>query len=224
MSETVIVPDAINLAWMILELDELWSFVTKKTSQAWIWIALCQESRQVVAYAIGDRSQNTCRRLWDAIPLGYRLCYCFTDFWAAYQAVIPEEQHTAAGKETGKTAHVERWNNTLRQRLARFVRKTLSFSKSLVMHEACLKLFLHRHNRERAITLMPTTHLQFSSGRGQVKNTAHPLDVRPQKRRHDYPGSKPTTSVGKENPGTQTLSQHHTGRGEDYSEKDDEHP
>lgn len=57
-------------------------------------------------------------------------------FWGAYQAVIPEEQHTAAGKETGETAHVERWNNTLRQRLARFVRKTLSFSKSLVMHDA----------------------------------------------------------------------------------------
>jgi IS1 family transposase len=64
------------------------------------------------------------------------------------------EQHTAAGKETGETAHVERWNNTLRQRLARFVRKTLSFSKSLLMHEACLRLFLHRYNRERASILM----------------------------------------------------------------------
>jgi IS1 family transposase len=40
-------------------------------------------------------------------------------FWAAYQAAIPEEQHTAVGKETGQTAHVERWKNTLRQRLAR---------------------------------------------------------------------------------------------------------
>jgi hypothetical protein len=28
---------------------------------------------------------------------------------------------------------------------------TLSFSKSLIMHEACLLLFLHRYNRERAI-------------------------------------------------------------------------
>jgi IS1 family transposase len=64
------------------------------------------------------------------------------------------EQHTAAGKETGETAHVERWKNTLRQRLARFVRKTLSFSKSLMMHEACLRLFLHRYNRERASILM----------------------------------------------------------------------
>ncbi|HZS03761.1 MAG TPA: IS1 family transposase, partial [Blastocatellia bacterium] len=35
---------------------------------------------------------------------------------------------------------------TLRQRLARFVRQTLSFSKSDVMHEICLRLFLHRYN------------------------------------------------------------------------------
>ena len=71
----------------------------------------------------------------------------------AYRAVIPEEQHLAVGKETGETAHVERWNNTLRQRLARFVRMTLSFSKSEVMHEACLLLFLHRSNVDRAILL-----------------------------------------------------------------------
>ena len=138
----------------MLELDELWSFVVKKTNQAWIWIARCRKTRQVVAYAIGDRSEQTCRRLWEAIPLAYRAGDCYTDFWAAYQAVIPEEQHSAVGKDSGETAHVERWNNTLRQRLARFVRKTLSFSKSLLMHHACLILFLHRYNRERAIMLM----------------------------------------------------------------------
>ena len=91
--------------------------------------------------------------LWEAIPDNYRAGHCFTDFWATYQAVIPEAQHTAVGKETGETAHVERWNNTLRQRLARFVRMTLSFSKSVGMHEACLLLFLYRYNLDRAILL-----------------------------------------------------------------------
>jgi len=102
---------------------------------------------------LGIGAGKTCQRVWEAIPEGYRQGHCFTDFWAAYAAVIPEEQHTAVGKETGETAHVERWNNTLRQRLARFVRMTLSFSKSLIMHEACLLLFLHRYNTERAILL-----------------------------------------------------------------------
>ena len=68
--------------------------------------------------------------------------------------VLPVGQHTAVGKESGETAHVERWNLTLRQRLARFVWRTLSFSKSSVMHEACLRLFIHRYNGSHAVTLM----------------------------------------------------------------------
>jgi IS1 family transposase len=146
LSETLIEPDPQDSSTATLELDELWSFVTKKTNQAWIWIALCRKTRQVVAYAVGQRDETTCRRLWNAIPLIYRRGICYSDFWSAYAAVIPDDQHVAVGKEAGETAHIERWNNTLRQRLARFVRKTLSFSKSLAMHELCLRLFLHRYN------------------------------------------------------------------------------
>ena len=154
MRETLVQPDANNPEATTLELDELWSFVLQKTNQVWIWIALCRETRQVVARAIGERSQKTCQELWNAIPEMYRAGHCSTDFWSAYQVVIPEKQHMAVGKETGETAHVERWNNTLRQRLSRFVRKTLSFSKSSLMHTACLDLFLHRYNLERAISFM----------------------------------------------------------------------
>jgi insertion element IS1 protein InsB len=154
LSTTLVAPDPEDDASPTLKLDELWSFVLKKVNRVWIWIALCRSTRQVVAYALGDRSKETCQRLWEAIPLLYRKGHCFTDFWAAYQAVIPDEQHEAVGQESGETAHVERWNNTLRQRLARFVRMTLSFSKSRVMHGACLLLFLHRYNRDRAFLLM----------------------------------------------------------------------
>ena len=135
-----------------LELDELWSFVLKKANKRWIWIALCRQTRQVVAFVIGDRSAATCRMLWEKIPESFRRAHCFSDFWEAYQLVIPQKRHTACGKESGETAHVERWNNTLRQRLARFVRKTLSFSKSDAMHEICLFLFLHRYNNELALS------------------------------------------------------------------------
>jgi insertion element IS1 protein InsB len=88
----------------VLEWDERWSFVLKKTNQAWRWIALCRKTRQVVASARGDRSEKTCRRLWEAMPEAYRSGHCSTDFWVAYLAVIPEEPHTAVGKETGETA------------------------------------------------------------------------------------------------------------------------
>ncbi len=153
LTETLAVPDPCDMAAMVLELDELWSFVCKKSNKRWIWIALCRQTRQVVAYVIGDRSEATCQKLWQRVPAAYRSSHCYSDFWEAYNQVIPAEQHTAAGKETGFTAHVERWNNTLRQRLGRFVRKTLSFSKSERMHEICLRLFLHDYNQSVALSL-----------------------------------------------------------------------
>ncbi len=130
----------------VLELDELWSFVLQKSNKRWIWIALCRRTRQVVAYFIGDRSEKSCRKLWKRIPETYKKCCSYSDLWEAYQNVFSSYTHHSVGKESGETSHVERWNNTLRQRLARFVRKTLSFSKSDVYHEAVLKLYLHYYN------------------------------------------------------------------------------
>jgi len=142
LSQTLAQPEAA----VVLELDELWSFVEKKTKVVWVWIAQSRRTGQVVAYALGDRSAATGAQLGAAIPQSYRRGRCYTDSWEAYTGGIPAAHHAAMPKKSGATAHIERWNNTLRQRLARFVRKTLSFSKSLRMHEACLRLFLHRHN------------------------------------------------------------------------------
>ena len=130
----------------MLELDELWSFVLKKDNQQWVWIALCRRTRQIVAHYVGDHSDESCRQLWARVPEQYKQGASYSDFWGAYQRVIDTGRHLSVGKETGQTAHVERWNNTLRQRLARFVRKTLSFSKCEQMHDLVLKLFIHRYN------------------------------------------------------------------------------
>jgi insertion element IS1 protein InsB len=132
----------------ILELDELWSFVFSKENKRWVWLAKARHSAQIVAYALGDRREKTCRLLWQRIPKPYRHALCYTDFWQAYTNVIPTEQPRAVGKDSGQTAHIERRNNTLRQRLARFTRQSLAFSKSDFRHEGCLRLFLHRFNHE----------------------------------------------------------------------------
>jgi len=100
-----------------------------KTTKAWVWIALNRETREVVAYARGDRSKETCQIFWDRISSTYKKAMIFTDCWEAYRAIIPNEQHFPIGKETGETSQVERRNNTLRQHLARFVRKTFSLSQ-----------------------------------------------------------------------------------------------
>ncbi len=130
----------------VLELDELWSFVKRRKDKRWVWLAQCRRTRQIVAYAIGDRSEATCALLWARVPERYKRCLLYTDFWAAYTQVLPKKQHRAGGKGAGETCHIERFNNILRQRLARFVRRTLSFSKTDQMHESCLLLFLHEYN------------------------------------------------------------------------------
>ena len=62
--------------------------------------------------------------MWDSLPPVYRQCaVALTDYWAAYGAVFLSQCHQAVGKETGKTSYVERFNNTLRQRVSRLVRK-----------------------------------------------------------------------------------------------------
>jgi len=130
-----------------LELDELWSFVAHRQNQRWLWAALCRRTRQIVAFVIGNRREQTCRKLWEQIPEAYRRCHSFSDFWEAYRTVFPQETHRSVGKATGQTNHIERWNNTLRQSNARYVRKTLSFSKSDLYHEIVTRFFIVRYNR-----------------------------------------------------------------------------
>ena len=130
----------------VLELDELWSFVRFRKNKRWLWTVMCRRTRQIVAFAIGDRSSTTCRKLWQRIPKQYRRCHSFSDFWEAYQEVFPEETHRSVGKESGQVNHMERWNCTLRQKLARYVRKTLSFSKADHMHHLVTRWFIVDYN------------------------------------------------------------------------------
>ncbi len=130
----------------VLEVDEAWSFVGKKDEKRWLWTVLCRRTRQIIAFVIGDHSEKTCRQLWEAIPEAYRQCQSFSDFWKAYAKVFPKATHQSVGKETGETAHQERWYNTLRQWLGRYTRKTLAFSKTDYHHELVTRWFIIEHN------------------------------------------------------------------------------
>ena len=130
----------------VLELDELWSFVGCRANARWVWIALCRQTRQVVAYFVGDRSAGSARALRERIPPAYRRRTTRSDYWLAYDETFPRRTHRSGGKGAGETCYVERWNCTLRQRLGRFVHKTLSFSKCDRMHEVALRLFVQHYN------------------------------------------------------------------------------
>jgi insertion element IS1 protein InsB len=100
-----------------------------------------------VGIYIGERSQKGAQGLWQSLPALYRQCaISYTDFWEGYNAIFPTSRHRAIGKETGQTSHIERFNCTLRQRVSRLVRKTLSFSKKLENHIGAIWYFVHHYN------------------------------------------------------------------------------
>jgi IS1 family transposase/transposase-like protein len=132
---------------LTLQMDELWSFVDEKGNPQWVWFALDVQTREIVGCPIGDRSSASAQLLWDCLPAVYRQCaVCYTDFWRAYEIVLPRKRHRAVGKQTGQTSYIERFNNTLRQRVARLVRRTLSFSKKLENHIGAIWNFIHHYN------------------------------------------------------------------------------
>jgi insertion element IS1 protein InsB len=58
-------------------------------------------------------TEEDCWRLWSWLPRAYRHCTTFSDFGETYDQVFGHlgADHHSVGKETGQTAHVERWNN-----------------------------------------------------------------------------------------------------------------
>ena len=126
----------------------MWSFVGKKSLKQWIWLAMDVETKEIVGLYVGSRSRKAAKRLWLSLPPIYRQCaVAYTDFWQAYKQTLPSQRHKAVGKETGKTNYIERFNCTMRQRIARLVRKTLSFSKKLENHIGAIWLFIHHYNK-----------------------------------------------------------------------------
>jgi insertion element IS1 protein InsB len=134
-----------------VEADDMSSFVQKKANKHWIWLAMDTKTRQIIAFHVGDRRRKSARRLWAKIPEAYRQQATFyTDQYVVYGGVIPAAQHKAIHKFARKTNHVERFNNTLRQRVSRLVRETLSFSKKLANHIGAIKYFICYYNLARA--------------------------------------------------------------------------
>ena len=132
---------------LTIQCDELGSFVKKKLNKQWVWLAIDVDIGEIVGVYIGPRSREGAQGLWDSLPPVYRQCaVSYSDFWEAYESVFPSSRHRAVGKESGKTNKIERFNCTLRQRISRLVRKTLSFSKKLANHIGAIWYFVHHYN------------------------------------------------------------------------------
>ena len=136
-----------------LEFDELCGFVRNKKNKQWLWAALSRKTRQIVAYVIGDRSEQTFKRLIRKIPIEYLKCQSYSDYWKSYAILKAKGNHKQVGKESGQTNHIERYWATLRARITRYVRKSLSFSRSLRYHHLVTKMFMVDYNQNCLSTL-----------------------------------------------------------------------
>ena len=137
---------SIYIKLMKIEADEMWTFVGEKSNKKWLWLTLHTDSRQIITFHVGNRGDESARELWQKVPTAIKeICLVYSDDWDAYKGIIPPEKHCYS-KWKGDTNHVERINNTFRQRISRLVRKSLSFSKSLDNHIGAIKYFICNYN------------------------------------------------------------------------------
>jgi insertion element IS1 protein InsB len=122
------------------ELDEMWSFVGAKAIERWLWHAVDHRTGRVIAYVMGPRKDAVFVKLKALLgPLG--ITHYYTDKAGVYRRHLPPTQHTVGKLSMQK---IERKHLTLRTRLKRLARKTLCFSRSRVMHDLLIGLYMNR--------------------------------------------------------------------------------
>ena len=123
------------------EADEMWSYVKKKKEPRWLWHAIDHGTGKVLAYVFGRRQDEVFLQLKTLLlPFGIRRF--FTDCWGAYARHLPPESHRPGKRNTQR---IERKHLTLRTRIKRLARKTICFSKSILMTDIVIGLFVNRY-------------------------------------------------------------------------------
>jgi insertion element IS1 protein InsB len=129
------------------ERDEMWSYVRAKKTERWLWHAIDHHTGRVLAYVVGSRKDATFLKL-RALLAPFGITRYYTDKAGVYQRHLPPAQHTVGKLSMQK---IERKHLTLRTRLKRLTRKTLCFSRSRVMHDLLIGLYMNRVEFGRAV-------------------------------------------------------------------------
>jgi insertion element IS1 protein InsB len=121
------------------ELDEMWSYVGNKKNRHWLWHAIDHKTGEILAYTFGTQEDKVFKELKNMLePFSIKTYY--TDGNPTYSRLIKNEKHIIGKKNTQR---IERKHLTLRTRIKRLVRKTICFSKSVLMHEIVVGLFIN---------------------------------------------------------------------------------
>jgi len=119
------------------EVDEMRTFLKRKNNLIWIVYALERESKKVVSFYVGARTKKTLQVVLKTLQLS-EAKHIFTDKLKHYKCLITKSVHKT---QRFSINHIERKNLTLRTHLKRLNRKTICFSKNLIVLSSILKLY-----------------------------------------------------------------------------------
>ena len=129
------------------ELEEMWSYVARKSNPRWLWHAIDPHTGKVLAYVFGRRQDDVFLKL-KALLEPFGITKFYTDGWGAYERHLDAEKHQV-GKEN--TQKIESKHINLRTRIKRLVRRTICFSKTEQMHDLVIGLFINRYEFGHAL-------------------------------------------------------------------------
>jgi insertion element IS1 protein InsB len=119
------------------EIDELRTFYKSKDRLLWVMCALQKDTGAVIDFAIGSRTLKTLKGVTDTVLLaGAQQVY--TDKLGLYKCLLPHDIHCT--KKYGIN-RLERKHLSMRTHLKRLGRRTICYSKSMSMLEACVKIY-----------------------------------------------------------------------------------
>jgi IS1 family transposase/transposase-like protein len=83
------------------EMDEMWSYVRRKSNPRWLWHAIDHHTGAVLAYVFGRRQDEVFLKP-KALLEPFGLTHYYTDKWGAYTRHLDPAQHTASKRYTQK--------------------------------------------------------------------------------------------------------------------------
>ncbi|ENB28707.1 putative transposase [Escherichia coli BCE032_MS-12] len=113
--------------------------VGAKSRQRWLFYAYDRLRKTVVAHVFGERTMATLGRLMSLLS-PFDVVIWMTDGWPLYESRLKGKLHVISKRYTQR---IERHNLNLRQHLARLGRKSLSFSKSVELHDKVIGHYLN---------------------------------------------------------------------------------
>ncbi len=105
-----------------------------------------------MARVFGERTLATLERL-PGLLSAFEVVVWMTDGWPLYESRLKGELHVISKRYTQR---IERHNQNLRQHLARLGRKSLSFSKSVALHDKVIGHYLNKNTISKLESL-PTS-------------------------------------------------------------------